>query len=225
MPNRSVIFTILLAAIVFGALIAGCNNGKRDKRGRRDGGKRADAGQIRDDRTMAQARTVRPAEVLSASAYRPQPQVEPQLQRQYVVGPAVVEPLPEPIVLAHVPSQPVPATYMAPATYAAPATYEQPWTIATGPELAMARSSLSPMAPPAPRGYRQRLSSAPIPELEPVHRQRMPSVRTSTRPVAEVMMSSGHAPQELQRALAPLGDPTVAQQGWVSSPTITAMRY
>lgn len=169
MPNRSMVLTIIAVALVFGATISGCkrdrddrvavntsNPARRDQRPER----------IRDNR-----HAVRPAEVLSASAYRPRQQRPPAretlaysqrpvtyaqpapyrpqpAQAVYATSynlPQVAEPLPEPVpvhqVFPHY--SPEPVQHQAAAYYPAPVQQ-----VYSTPQLAMAKSNVA--APAAP---------------------------------------------------------------------------
>lgn len=177
------------------------------------------------------AQSTRPAEVLSASAYRPLP-------------PAYSAP----VTVAHAQAYSPTPVYTQQTTYAAPSThggyltqeqyiqaynsgyhYSQPAYVHPTPELAMARAT-APRSPvqPAYTPPARRAAQPPIPELAPPRYQRGPNSPATQRPVAEVMMSRAngrHDRQEVQRALAPLAQPAQQQQPqpWVASPT-TAMR-
>lgn len=230
MRNKSIIVAVLALASLIGVTVSGCNRDQRT------------AMKTRPQPAQRRAEpTRRPAEVLSASAYRPsRPEgtaaiVVPMSEAPMVMAQTVhVQPV------AYAQPAPVqtdaayePYTAYAPAPTPAPAyVYEQPRVYHT-PELAVARASLPDSAPP-PAVYQPapQYRSPPIPELEPV-RYRVPVDRPTSRPVAEVIMSASPDQLEMQRALAPLGPPPVyvepapvadTAQGWVPSP-VTAMRY
>lgn len=222
MRRKSLIITILTAAILFGVVISGC---KRDNRTAMNTRRQSQPRQ--QDRRYDN--NIRPAEVLSVATPRPPRQdgtasfvvdypvqMVEVAQNTYVLPPATVQPaytyetytLPEPT--------PVYAVYEP----------QQSSQIMQPPELAMARASLPPPSP-APAVYRPAARiTPPIPELEPV-RYRTPAPVTNTRPAAEILMSAHSDSQEAQRALAPIS-PTVSTRdstkGWVASPT-TALRF
>lgn len=232
MRNKSIILAILALVLIVGATVSGCNRDKRTAMNTQR--------QQRSRNGQPTRQAVRPAEVLSASAYRPQPSAYRPQQAEGTASFIVQDPH-VPVVMAQnvqvqpvsyptyttTYAEPIPAptythAYSSPAPRPAPVvyTYEQATVIPT-PELAMARASLPPA--PQPTVYQAPVHRAPpIPELEPV-RYRAPVERTANRPVAEVIMSAAPDRTEMQRALAPLGH-TEPVREWVPTP-VTAMRY
>ena len=282
MPTKSLVITLLAAALLFGMAISGCNR-NRDDRYAMNNRKPAKQSGRRDQRTRESG--VRPAEVLSASTRRQAPRgqmprgpgtadlvqvpyyAQPayasvpsqyqnhdvyyaQPQASYTVAQAY-EPLPEPVPV-YGGYQAAPVAYHVPqaqTTYAQPYVYENDLVTihsSPSPDLAMAKAMLEPMpaqpvfvpstyqqqpvqyAAPAPVVYQQAIP-APIPELEPVRYHRVAAVPAQPQRAAPVMMSASPARYEsrnnrdVQRALAPLPSPAVAEREWVASPN-TAMR-
>lgn len=150
----------------------------------------------------------------------------------------VYEPLPEPVPVHEVfPGYPAPqAAQYQPVQY-----YPQPvQVIHPSPELAMAKAAFEPLPTPVPQmqqpvqpivvpAVRPDQFSAPIPELEPIRYHRVANNPPPTPVPVPLMMSSGNNraqqrdSREMQRALAPLSQPSSTGQDWVSS-TTTAMR-
>ncbi len=235
MSHKSMVLTIIGAALVIGLGVAGCNHNRRRVASAAPSARQA----------SRQAQNTRPAEVMAATAMRParaenvyanyvaQRNSVP-VQDYYLASapqtyaaPVVVQPqmyYPQPQVAYQPVAQPVqyarPITYPQPTPIAQPVRTVEPRVYHPTPELAMAaamqpRPVVYQPAPPT--------RPAPIPELSPVRAQQLPSVVQHRRPAAEIMMSYSEPPhnQEVQRALAPLpqADPV---NGWVASPT-TAM--
>ncbi len=191
MCKTRILLALFAAIAVFGMAASGCNNNKTTA--------------MRSNKQSS--RNVRPAEVLSASAYRP-----PVRSAQ---------PLPAPVA--------APVYTRAPAYSAAPAA-------AYSPSLAMAYPAAQASAYQQPRVAYQPpvaqptvLAGAPIPELEPARFARVVNRRPAQRPVAEVMMTArpiGNGDrQEVIKALSPITPVTPVastNQRWVASP-VTAM--
>ena len=210
MPYKSVLITITVAALAFVVSVSGCNKNRNTAMASRN------------------QPQVRPAEVLSASAYRPP-------SRQYVSATPAYASAPMPVVESY------------------PAEYYQPRTARSTPDLAIAQASVAPVEVIVPRAYSEpvvmqpqqhyapqaqqhysapAIARAPIPELAPGRRIKTPTTRTSNRPAAEILMSDANRAMEAKRALAPLSQARPQYQaqpsaqaggGWVSSP-VTAMR-
>jgi hypothetical protein len=200
MPTKSVFLAIVAVALGFGIAISGCN---------RDRGRVA-------ARPVDKRASVRPAEVLSASAYRPSAR-----QPDYVAASSVPMMAEAPglrVVPIHEPLPPAAPIYRQPVQ---PAVVVHPT-----PELALARAAMPMPAPsyaaPAPTARQARPAPgiAPIPELEPArYVARATPARRSPQPyAATTQVSYRNRRVEVQRALAPL-----QEQGWVASPA-TAMR-
>lgn len=226
MRNKSIVITILAVALLVGVTVSGCN---RDKRTAMNTNRQSRS------RYAEPARGVRPAEVLSASAYRPRPEGTASFVIPASDAPAVVAQNVhvQPVAYTTAYAEPTPtytSQYGYSYSYSTPApqqsqvyTYEQ-YKAAHTPELTMARASLPSPPPQQPAVYQAPAHyGPPIPELEPV-RYRVPSERTTNRPAAEIIMSAAPDHNEMQRALAPLGQAVDPAQGWVPSP-VTAMRY
>lgn len=203
-------FTAIAAIVAFGLSVSGCNkNGNRTA--------------MRSTSSRS-GQPAKPAEVLSASAYRPPTRASAPLPPPamptsdvYTMAP----PAPQYYVQAH----PTPELAMAQSRISAPVVYSQP-VVYTQPAAPVQTSvSTQPLDSSAPVF----LARAPIPELEPARAYRLPTKRSGNRPVAEVMISERPLPggdrQEVTRALAPIAQaPAIGpgQGGWVASP-ITAM--
>lgn len=210
MFNKYVILTVVAAILAFGVMVSGCNRDNSTAMAKPRARRGAEKNQI-----------VRPAEVLAAQAYRPQPiyASEPSM---------VVAQAPAATYVSPAYTMPAPAS-PAPIQVIIPRATSQPVVVHHTPELAMARASLgapvpAPMPPPAPT-----YGVVPIPELEPIRYQPAPAARPA-RPMAEVMMSAGGRAAdrtEIQRALEPLAmnHQTTASPArtWIASPA-TAMR-
>ncbi len=212
MTKKSVLLSIIAIAAGFGLLMSGCN---------RDGNRVA-------SRPVNSRNQVRPAEVLSASAYRP-PVRAPQYQApQYQQAPALAyAPNIRVVPIRDSVSQPVQAH---PVRYVQPVP--QPVVVHPTPELAMARASMPVPAyvAPAPtaRQARPAPGPAPIPELEPARYIASAPRYHAPQPVMMTARPAQPNRQEVQSALAPLPQPAQSrplppQQGWVASPA-TAMR-
>jgi hypothetical protein len=182
MCKTRILLALFAAIAIFGLAASGCNNNKTTAM-----------------RSTKQSRNVRPAEVLSASAYRPPVRS--------------MQPLPAPAA--------APVYTQAPAYSAAPAAYS--------PSLAMAYpAAQAPVyQPQIPQPVV--LARAPIPELEPARFARVVNRQPAQRPVAEVMMTARPVVngdrQEVIKALSPINTvtPVAANtQKWVASP-VTAM--
>lgn len=199
--HRKIILSIFAVAALFGLNISGCNRNRTQTVANR---------QARRDNS----RTVRPAEVLSASAYRPPQHVyartipapapaysEPamayrqqgQYQQQYqqYAQPQQVayHPQPQPVYQQPQPAYVQPAI-MAPQMamaqgYISPAPAPRP--VQSGPQIQPLQYMPPASAPHPPTMY----AHAPLPELEPMRPYRLPTPRDSTRPVAEIMVSEG----------------------------------
>ncbi len=216
MRNRYILYTAIVVALAFAVGISGCT-----KRGTRTA-MRSNAGR---------GQRVKPAEVLSASAFRPAPRqtvpAAPYVQQPvyaYEAAPAYSQ---------------QPAYAIASAPVVAPQPVQAPVMLAT-PALAMAQSREYIPAPPAAQPVRQIqpapviMARAPIPELEPARPYSPQTRRPSSRPVAEIMMSErSHSRQEVVRALAPVdanaaiipvtvSSASAPARNWVASP-MTAM--
>lgn len=210
MRKKYIIFSAIAVALVFAVSVGGCN---------RDSSRTA----MRSNKNR-QNQPVRPAEVLSASAFRPAPRAPQPLPPPVVTTQydnyAMIPPAPMQPVVASLPTV-SPALAMAqPTMYSAPVYASAAPVVYTLPE-----PTVRPAAPAVV------VAMAPIPELEPARSYRLPTRRTGNRPVAEVMISE-RAPisanrQEVIRALAPIEVVPVAAsqptpQAWVASP-MTAM--
>lgn len=182
MCKTRILLGLFAAIAVFGLAASGCNNTKTTAM-----------------RTNKQSRNVRPAEVLSASAYRP-----PVRSTQ---------PLPAPVA--------APVYTQAPAYSAAPAAYS--------PSLAMAYPAAQVPVYQQPQVAQPVvLARVPIPELEPARFARVVNRQPAQRPVAEVMMTARPVNgdrQEVIKALSPITPVTPVAANtpkWVASP-VTAM--
>lgn len=234
MSYKSMLITAMAAVTLFGVTVSGCNRDTRTA--------------MKTTRANSRSGTTRPAEVLSASAYRPP-------ARTVVAAPA---PVPAP-TLAQAPQQPARQYHRAPTAaparqqyartapqqnmtqaeyfasaqayaYSAPAPVPAARPVQYTPDLVVARADL-----PAPRTTAYAPSAAPvpmpavyvrapIPELEPVRYQRLSPASSGGRSAAEIMIAEREqraAQSELQSALSPL--PASPQADWVASPA-TAMR-
>lgn len=210
MRKKYILFLLMATAVSFGMSVSGCNQ-------KQTAMKPANPG----------ARGVKPAEVLSASAYRPP-------SRRSMPVPAPVE-MAQPVYAMAPAAAPVyAAPAPAPAYTAAPGAYAPALAMAWTPELAPAPVPYAGTPQPAPVAYQPAvaqpvlLARAPIPELEPARSYRVPNRQPSVRPVAEVMMTERGGAigsrQEVIRALTPIAPAPVATstQKWVASP-VTAM--
>lgn len=220
MRKKYILFSAATAAILFGLTIAGCN-------------RNSDRTAMRSNKNR-QNPAVRPAEVLSASTYRPPARQTVSVQ-QYD-GYAALPPA-QPVVHYQPAAMPTPTMAIAQsATYSTTHGYQQPPArpIIVQPLPAVAAQPVQPVQEVYAAPQPSMMAMAPIPELEPARTYRMPTQRTpNTRPVAEIMISERTVPaanrQEIIRALAPIETVPVAVQpvvyqenAWVASP-ITAM--
>lgn len=212
MRRRQIFLSAIAAALLFGLAVSGCN---------RDSSRTAS----RPANKNRQNQSVKPAEVLSASAYRPAPRRSEPLPPPSAVYSEAYAMAPASSVYA----QPQPVQYVA-ATQ--PVNY---YAASAGTPVPV--SDLAPRnAPSAQSVQHTAVAMAPIPELEPARNYRLPTTRrASNRPVAEVMISERGTVrsdrQEVIRALAPIaatsaapaaGNAAPASSGWVASP-VTAM--
>lgn len=195
MPNRTVVLSILTAALLFGAAISGCNR-NRDTCAAANAPRQERRTKNRDV-AYAGNRSVRPAEVLSASAYRPQRRPAARESLPYVASPVsrpqpayytqqyttsgdlarVHEPLPEPVPVHEVfPNYPVAQTYQPAPYYSQPAQYYQqptpyyPQLVQMNhpsPELAMAQANLQPLPMPVPVTQMQPVQPVVVPTVRP----------------------------------------------------------
>ena len=219
----------MASALVFGVMVSGCNRDNRTAMNQPARGRRGNVN------------SVRPAEVLSASAYRP------PAPAQYAYAQPAHYPVqtsyPAPEVAVNQPQSPAgfvgpvytaPPTHSQPVQLIVPSAHSRPVVVQPTPELAMARASLPPAVASAPSAVRRPPPAiprhAPIPELEPMRYRRLPTeqVNSNRRP-AEVLISRNSQPnrQEIRQALQPIPQTVVApsdpSQSWVASPA-TAMR-
>lgn len=238
MSHKSMVLTVVAAALVIGLGVAGCNHNRRRVASATPSARQA-------PRQSQRPQSSRPAEVMAATAMRParadhvyanyvaQRHSVP-VQDYYLTSapqtyaaPVVIEPqmyYPQPEVAYQPVAQPAqyarPIMSPQPTPVAQPVRAVEPRAYHPTPDLAMAAAMQ-----PRPVVYQPTPPSrpAPIPELSPARAQQLPAVLQHRRPAAEIMMSYSEPPynQEVQRALAPLpqADPV---NGWVASPT-TAM--
>lgn len=200
MRIRHLWLAAFVATVVFGLGISGCNKDV-NRTAMRSGSPRS-------------GQPVKPAEVLSASAYRPSARATMPL-------PPPATTYPEIYVASSSSSQYAMQVHPTPELVMAQSRLSTPEPIVYSPQVATARV-VEPETPVF-------LSRVPIPELEPSRTYRLPTHRSSDRPVAEVMISGRQLPgggdhQEAIRSrvpvvLAPVANP---RPDWVASP-ITAM--
>ena len=221
MPNKSVLLTVAAIALMFGLVFSGCNRDNRVA--------------MKNDRgSSVRNQGLRPAEVLSASAYRSplrmvyetpamvsqSPQYPGYPQHQHTQPPPESAPV-QYIQARQTSTEPyfdqpqLASAYVLrstsePVPVPSQPQYQHSWPMQPTPDLVMARASFPEAVPTrsvvaVPVVY----SRAPIPELEPMRFQSLPAERGAVRPVAEIMVSSDAGQpdrQEIQRALAPLAD-------------------
>ncbi len=232
MPGIRLIAAIMGAALLVGAVAAGCNR-NRDLGAAASRRPAATAASGYPDLALSPA-TSRPAEVLAASVRRPQrnrpahPEMgqSPEPRAYGQAHPAALsprssaelaryEPLPEPV--------PVAVLYGTPQAHQPAAPVVHP-----SPELAMARAALAndyAVSVPVPAAgfvvppVEPYLFSAPIPELEPVRYHQRATAQAQPGQSRNPRLSAA-APAP--RAQAPLAQPERPPQSWVPSPA-TAM--
>ena len=207
--GKKYLLLAIVAVVAFGLGVSGCN-----RNGNRTAARTA----------PARSGQAKPAEVLSASSYKPTardraplpPPAQPA-QDIYAMSP----PAPQYVQTQYTPAlamaqagyaAPAPVAYTQPVAYAQPVAYSQPAPV----------MHMTSVPPPA------HIARAPIPELEPSRSYNLPTRRSSSRPVAEVMISertqARNDRQEVNRALAPIAQVQMVEppKAWVASP-ITAM--